>query len=262
MLENPPKLLLRVVAAARLVIPSMVSRGGGQLIVGCRHGSDGTVPDRGMVTHQTMGRSVSLVATSDGERVALTAFVDVHRACRRQCRVHPVQQPGACAFVGRQHAICACRCGVLGRHGAAEAGVPARQGTGRLAAVWPVQLRRLVRVDLFGLVQVPRRTRPDLAGAGAASHALARGAVATGAPRRRGGHGNAFRSRGRRGDFSCSIAAGRALTVGARLGWRRDLLCASPGARTTLPPRAPREHERRRHDGGSGCAVRSVTRCE
>lgn len=33
------------------------------------------MPNRGVVTHQTMGRSVSLMATSDGERVALTAFL-------------------------------------------------------------------------------------------------------------------------------------------------------------------------------------------
>src|SRR4029450_5703803 len=56
------------------------------------------------------------------------------------------------------------------------------------------------------------------------------------------------------------FAGGRAYAVGARGGWRRDLLRASLGARTTLPPRAPRDHECHRDDGGSCCAARSVTR--
>jgi hypothetical protein len=58
-----------------------------------------------------------------------------------------------------------------------------------------------------------------------------------------------------------SLTMGLALAVDARRSWRRDLLRASPGAGTTLPTRTPREHVRRRHDGGSGCVACSVTRC-
>src|SRR4029450_1737126 len=57
-----------------------------------------------------------------------------------------------------------------------------------------------------------------------------------------------------------SVTAECALTVGARRDWRRHLFCPSPGAGMTLPTRAPRDHERHRHDDRSGCAARGGTR--
>src|SRR4029450_11527683 len=100
-----------------------------------------------------------------------------------------------------------------------------------------------IRADLLRARPGPCRTRPNLAGTCTAGHALARGALAAGAPACCGGHGNPARARGRRGGFSLSFAAGRAYAVGARGDWRRDLLRASLGARTTLPKRAPGDHE-------------------
>src|SRR4029450_11555493 len=215
--------------------------------------------------HQARERSVWFVATSDGERVALTAFLS-----------YAVLAGGNAVCIRFSNRELAPLWGASLRFALAAALLLAVMVLLRLAFPRGQALVGSLLYGLFnigagfgliyyGLVQVhaglchilvarpgPCRTRPNLACTCTSGHALARGALAAGAPACRGGHGNPARSRGRRGGFSLSFAAGRAYAVGARGDWRRDLLRASLGARTTLPKRAPGDHECHRDHGG-GC---------
>ena len=205
------------------------------------------------------GRSVSVVATTDGERVALTAFLSYavlaggNAVCIRFSNRELAPLWGASLRFALAAAL------LLAVMLMFKLAFPRGRGTGRVAALRAVQHWRRVRADLLRARPDPCRTRPNLAGTCTAGHALARGALVAGAPACGGGHGNPARSRGRRGGFSLSFAGGRAYAVGARGGWRRDLLRASFGAATTLPKRAPRDHECHRDDGGSCCASCSLT---
>src|SRR5215213_2454970 len=156
-------------------------------------------------------------------------------------------------------AIRACRCAAPGRHGGVQVGATPGTRPRRLTALRLIQLRRLVWAGLLRPGPGTCWIWPDLAGARAPSDPLARGALATGAPECRGGYWNPSCPYRRRSDFLLSIAERCALAVGARRDWQRHLLRASPGAGTTLPRRPSRDHERRRHDGGSCTAARSGT---
>jgi hypothetical protein len=167
-----------------------------------------------------------------GERVALTAFV-----------TYTVPAGGAVGirFSNRELAI---------------VGVPVCDWRWPLACSWlswscsAAFLRgRTAGLAVYGLFTVGAafgliyyalvracRTRPNPVGVCATGHSLARGALAAGAPHRRGGHRNPALAGV--AVILASVAAERAPAVGAYRGWRCDL----PQQAQVLVRRFPRVH--------------------